>query len=169
VELIKKYMEKRILCFNINVDGLSTQCAIDYINKIKNDVEEKNRGENIISYFIATNSGETTVQNITHTNNTYDVNDLSYTLEKDLFLKENFTIDSEDSNLYKSNKKLLGVSSGDDKTLYISINNINNDVYIWWRENSGFEQTIFDGVIENDKDFMNLIKMLCIKKLLKIN
>ncbi len=109
------------------------------------------------------------MQNITHTNNTYDVNDLSYTLEKDLFLKENFTIDSEDSNLYKSNKKLLGVSSGDDKTLYISINNINNDVYIWWRENSGFEQTIFDGVIENDKDFMNLIKMLCIKKLLKIN
>lgn len=82
-------------------------------------------------------------------------------------LEEHFYKDIRDS-IYRSRKKWLGVSTGDDKTLIIEQNILRHTMTIYWKDNRGFETTIFEGIIlEEDKELRTLLNWLEIDKFLK--
>lgn len=84
--------------------------------------------------------------------------------ELDRYLKNKFTIVYD--GLYKSKTKWLGAGTGDDKSLYID--NTGDNTLIYWVENRGFEETIFDGrLVETIEDFEKLFDFLGIKLYLK--
>ena len=67
---------------------------------------------------------------------------------------------------YKSKKKRRGASTGDDATLYISVDG--TGTLVWWRENRGFETTIFDGKeLKTEEEFEQLFDWLEIKRYLR--
>ncbi len=63
--------------------------------------------------------------------------------------------------LFICNKKLLGVSSGDDKKLMLYRDE--RSTIIWWKANSGHELNIFDGRKLNDDELIILLDYLGIK------
>lgn len=80
------------------------------------------------------------------------------------YLKQNFEQVEEDT--WKSNKKRIGVSTGDDSTLYVYTDKYSTD--IWWRENRGFEKTIFNGKpVRTVNDIEKLFDLLNIETYLK--
>lgn len=82
-------------------------------------------------------------------------------------LKEYFEKDHFDT-IYYSKKKWLGVSSGDDKKLIIDMNSIRHTMSIYWKDNRGFETTIFEGmVLHKDDELKTLLSWLEIDKFLK--
>ena len=74
------------------------------------------------------------------------------------YLRQWFTYDGK-QEVYISNKKHLGVGTGDDANLYIWLDS--SGTHIWWKENRGFERTIFDGIgityLEELKAIFNLL------------
>lgn len=78
------------------------------------------------------------------------------------FLSTNFELTEDGA--YKSKKKRRGVSSGDDKNLYIYFTN--KSTTIWWKENRGFEETIFDGRKLNTEELKNVLDYLDLKDVL---
>ena len=80
-------------------------------------------------------------------------------------LENNFFYDLE-NEVYISKKKRTGVSSGDVSHLYIATNK--SGTMIWWRENRGFESTIFDGKeLKTEEEFNQVFELLGIKEILK--
>lgn len=79
-----------------------------------------------------------------------------------LYLSEWFDFYPEDE-IYKSKRKQLGVSAGDDKTLYILIQE--GFTIIYWKYNRGGEETIFDGAqIKTPKVMKKVFKLLGINE-----
>ncbi len=72
----------------------------------------------------------------------------------------------EEENLYKSKNKWLGAGTGDDSTLYVYFDEVCTN--IWWKENRGFEKTIFDGrAMRSIEEFEKLFDFLDLKIYLK--
>ena len=81
------------------------------------------------------------------------------------FLEDRFVWDSKEE-VFKSKSKWRGLGSGDDKTLYIYADEFCTN--IWWRENRGFETTIFDGKeLKTEEEFNQIFELLGIKEILK--
>lgn len=81
------------------------------------------------------------------------------------FLRKNFTYDNE-NEVFQSKKRKLGVGSGDDSSLFIASNG--SGTTVWWKENRGFETTIFDGKeLKTEEEFNQVFELLEIPKLLK--
>lgn len=92
------------------------------------------------------------------------VNDWKFP-QKYSFLEDRFVWDSEEE-VFKSKNKWRGLGSGDDKTLYIYSDEFCTNV--WWKENRGFETTIFDGKeLKTEEEFNQLFEFLGIKEILK--
>lgn len=84
-------------------------------------------------------------------------------------LEEHFTKDTVEEK-YTSNKKWLGVSSGDDKKLIIEKDIERNTMIIYWKDNRGFETTIFEGkLLHTNDEISTLLGWLEINKSLKWN
>jgi hypothetical protein len=81
------------------------------------------------------------------------------------FLLDRFEY-NEEKDCYYSKKKWIGLSNGDDRTLYLEVDNRGS--LIWWRENRGSEYTIFDGKsLKTEEEFENVFDLLNIKLYLK--
>lgn len=81
------------------------------------------------------------------------------------FLRKNFTYDNE-NEVFQSKKRRLSVGTGDDSSLFIASNS--SGTTIWWKENRGFETTIFDGKeLKTEEEFNQIFELLGIKTLLK--
>ncbi len=61
-------------------------------------------------------------------------------------------------DLYISNKTYLGVSCGDDKKLCIFYDSNDNNMLIYFRDNTGYEFERFDGFIKNKSELKNLLE-----------
>jgi hypothetical protein len=78
------------------------------------------------------------------------------------FLRKNFTYDNEEE-VFKSKKKRLGAATGDDSSLFIASNK--SGTMIWWKDNRGFETTIFDGKkLKTEEEFNQVFELLEISK-----
>ena len=81
------------------------------------------------------------------------------------FLRKNFTYDNE-NEVFQSKKRRLGAGTGDDSSLFIVSNS--SGTTIWWKENRGFETTIFDGKeLKTEEEFNQVFELLGIKEILK--
>lgn len=81
------------------------------------------------------------------------------------FLRKNFTYDNE-NEVFQSKKRRLCAGTGDDSSLFIASNS--SGTTIWWKENRGFETTIFDGKeLKTEEEFNQIFELLGIKTLLK--
>jgi len=81
------------------------------------------------------------------------------------FLRKNFTYDNE-NEVFQSKKRRLGAGTGDDSSLFIA--SASSGTLIWWRENRGFESTIFDGKeLKTEEEFNQVFELLEIKEILK--
>ena len=66
---------------------------------------------------------------------------------------------NKEEQCWVSKKKQLGAGTGDDASLYIYLDE--NSTHIWWRENRGYERTIFDGKkLETKKEVETLFQWL---------
>ena len=64
--------------------------------------------------------------------------------------------------VYKSKKKWRGVGTGDDKNLYIYFDE--RSTTIWWKDNRGFESTIFEGrKLEKIEEIKTVFDLLDLK------
>lgn len=70
-----------------------------------------------------------------------------------------FTYVSSDDH-YKSNRRILGCGTGDDRFIYISYSDVHHIMYIWSKENRGVEQDLFIGTIKNKSELKTLLKQL---------
>ena len=85
--------------------------------------------------------------------------------QKYTFLEDRFVLDSEEE-VFKSKSKWRGLGAGDDKTLYIYTDEFCTN--IWWKENRGYETTIFDGKeLKTEEEFNQVFELLGIKEILK--
>lgn len=84
--------------------------------------------------------------------------------DKYYFLLDRFTWDKDEEE-FVSKKKWLGAGTGDDSTLRIF--NTDTGTIIYWRENRGYETTIFDGKKLTEEELELLFELLEIKKYLK--
>lgn len=82
------------------------------------------------------------------------------------YLLDRFTWDKEEEE-FISKKKWLGAGTGDDSTLRIY--NTETGTIIYWRQNRGFEQTIFDGRNLSEEEMEKIFELLEIKIYLKWN
>lgn len=74
------------------------------------------------------------------------------------FLKENFNYVPR-KGIYESKKKTLGLSTGDDKNLMIDLSD--RSTLIWWRENRGTEDIIFEGrKLKTEEEFKQVFDFL---------
>ena len=81
------------------------------------------------------------------------------------FLRKNFTYDNE-NQVFQSKKRRLGAGTGDDSSLFIA--SCGFGTTIWWRDNTGFETTIFDGKeLKTEEEFNQVFELLGIKEILK--
>ena len=81
------------------------------------------------------------------------------------FLENNFTYNHE-TQCFKSKRKQLGGSTGDDRSLFID--NTGRSCLIYWVNNRGQEDTIFDGKeLKTEKEFNQVFELLEINKILK--
>jgi len=76
-----------------------------------------------------------------------------------------FDKDTEEENIWKSRKKKLGVGTGDDSRLVVLFDE--GFTWIWWEENRGTCQTIFDGKITEENDLLKLFEMLGVREWLE--
>jgi hypothetical protein len=80
------------------------------------------------------------------------------------FLEDRFVWDDKHES-FKSKKKWLGASTGDDRSLYIIVNE--SGTLIYWRNSRGQEDTIFDGKeLKTEEEFNQVFELLEIKTLL---
>lgn len=85
-------------------------------------------------------------------------------LDFDNYLADKFI--KEEDCLYKSKKKWIGAGTGDDSTLYVYLDE--NITHLWWRENRGYENTIFYGrAIKSQEELEQLFDLLELKIYLK--
>lgn len=62
-----------------------------------------------------------------------------------------------ENEMHRSKKRRLGLSTGDDAFLFIDL----EVGVIWWRSDSGYERTIFDGApIKTEKEIKQVFKLL---------
>jgi hypothetical protein len=80
------------------------------------------------------------------------------------YLLNRFNWDKEEGE-FISKDKWLGAGTGDDSALHIYISNVGTIIY--WRQNRGFEQTIFDGKSLSEEEMENVFELLEIKTYLK--
>lgn len=81
------------------------------------------------------------------------------------FLEDKFTYDSKD-RAFKSKRKRLGAGNGDDLSLFLSVDS--GGTLIWWKENRGSEDVIFDGrELKTEEEFNQVFELLGLKTLLK--
>jgi len=81
--------------------------------------------------------------------------------------EQHFEKDTFDT-IYTSKKKWLGVSSGDDKKLIIEQDYQRETMIIYWKDNRGFETTIFEGkLLHTNDEISTLLGWLEINKFLK--
>ena len=81
------------------------------------------------------------------------------------FLSPWFIYNSK-SQCFKSRRKQLGCSTGDDRSLYID--NTAGSCLIYWVNSRGQEDTIFDGKeLKTENEFNQVFELLEIPKLLK--
>ena len=72
----------------------------------------------------------------------------------------------DENEVFQSKKRRLGVGTGDDSSLFIASNS--SGTTIWWKENRGFETTIFDGKeLKTEEEFNQVFELLGIKEILK--
>lgn len=84
-----------------------------------------------------------------------------------IFLEDRFVWD-EKYDAFKSKKKQLGCSAGDDRNLYMIVGI--GGTLIWWRNSRGQEETIFDGrELKTEEEFNQVFELLEINKTLKWN
>lgn len=77
------------------------------------------------------------------------------------FLKENFNYVPR-KGIYESKNKTLGLSTGDDKNLIIDLSD--RSTLIWWRENRGTEDIIFEGrKLRTEEEFKQVFDFLGLK------
>lgn len=80
------------------------------------------------------------------------------------YLEVNFT--PCDCYTYKSKKKRIGAGTGDDSTLHIYAGK--ESTMLWWKENRGYEKTIFEGRgVRSIEELENIFDLLDIKRYLK--
>lgn len=80
------------------------------------------------------------------------------------YLLDRFTWDKE-AEEFISKKKWIGAGTGDDSVLRIYTTDTGTIIY--WRQNRGFEQTIFDGRQLNQEEMEQMFEFLEIKTYLK--
>jgi len=81
------------------------------------------------------------------------------------FLEDRFVWDNK-HEAFKSKKKSLGCSTGDDRSLFIIVDE--SGTLIYWRSNRGQEDTIFDGKeLKTEEDFNRVFELLEVNKILK--
>lgn len=83
--------------------------------------------------------------------------------EKYYYLLDRFTWDKREEE-FVSKKKWLGAGTGDDSTLRICIE---RGTVIYWRQNCGIEQTLFDGRNLSEEEMEKIFELLEIKIYLK--
>ena len=88
-------------------------------------------------------------------------------LDGDDIISFNMEIANEDAHTYKCKKKLLGLGSGDDRTLFVyheifmnAKEEVRISTHIWWQENRGTEITVFEGSIRNKSEFRTILKQI---------
>ena len=86
--------------------------------------------------------------------------------EKYYYLLDRFTWDKE-AEEFVSKSKWIGAGTGDDATLRVYVSETGTLIY--WRQNRGFEQTIFDGRNLSEEDMEKVFELLEIKTYLKWN
>jgi len=55
-------------------------------------------------------------------------------------------------------KKILGLGTGDDKTIFVQTNSLDCEICIYTKENRGCEDIYFNGVIKNISELINQLK-----------
>jgi hypothetical protein len=80
------------------------------------------------------------------------------------YLLNRFTWDKE-AEEFVSKRKWLGAGTGDDATLRIYPSE--EGTIIYWRQNRGFEQTIFDGRYLSEEEMEKVFELLEINKYIR--
>lgn len=93
-------------------------------------------------------------------------------LDGDDIMSFGFEIANDEGNTYKSLKRLRGLGSGDDRTLFIQhdVFKAHNgetciNTWVWWQENRGTEITVFEGKLKNKSEFRKLLKQIYADKI----
>ncbi len=81
-------------------------------------------------------------------------------VEKDFNLLDYFDTDLE--FVFKSKRRRLGASTGDDAHLFIENNELFSSIY--WQTNRGEQTTIFEGRVLVEKDFEKVFELLGIRE-----
>ena len=88
-------------------------------------------------------------------------------LDGDGVMAFGFEIANDEGNTYKSLKKMRGLGTGDDRTLFVQQEvfktpsgetRINS--WIWWQENRGTEITVFEGSLKSKAEFRKILKQI---------
>jgi len=75
-------------------------------------------------------------------------------------------LDDEDANvlLFKSKKKILGVSPSDDSWYRIDYDTETHNLYLWRLYNNGYDVLYYDGECKSINEFRKIISWVGIKK-----
>lgn len=84
--------------------------------------------------------------------------------ESRYYLLDRFYWEKEEEEFF-SKKKWMGAGNGDDSILRMYATKTGTIIY--WRDNRGLEQTIFDGRSLNEKEMEQVFELLEINKYLK--